>query len=72
MIEALRHNDPQGFADAAKVSVGYRPLAACALDYALAGVTSVEEVLKVCATLSHEALVSACSSLPGAMPGATR
>jgi len=56
MIAALRHNDPQGFADAAKVSVGYRPLAACALDYALAGVTSIEEVLKVCATLSDEEL----------------
>ncbi|HEV8076762.1 MAG TPA: ATPase, T2SS/T4P/T4SS family [Marinobacter sp.] len=54
MIAALRHNDPQGFADAAKVSDGYRPLAACALDYALAGVTSVEEVLKVCATLNDE------------------
>jgi MSHA biogenesis protein MshE len=45
---------PQGFAEAAKASPHYRPLAACALDYALAGVTSVEEVLKVCATLTDE------------------
>jgi MSHA biogenesis protein MshE len=56
MIAALRRNDPQGFAEAAKRHPHYRPLAACALDYALAGVTSVEEVLKVCATLTDEVL----------------
>ncbi|MBC9252523.1 MSHA biogenesis protein MshE [Pseudomonas alcaligenes] len=56
MIAALRRSDPQGFAEAAKASANYRPLAACALDYALAGVTSVEEVLKVCATLTDEVL----------------
>ena len=54
MIAALRRNDPQGFAEAAQRNPHYRPLAACALDYALAGVTSVEEVLKVCATLTDE------------------
>ena len=54
MIAALRRNDPQGFAEAAQASANYRPLAACALDYALAGVTSVDEVLKVCATLTDE------------------
>ncbi|HSC81998.1 MAG TPA: GspE/PulE family protein [Pseudomonas sp.] len=57
MIAALRRSDPQGFAEAAKASPSYRPLAACALDYALSGVTSVEEVLKVCATLTDEAPV---------------
>ena len=54
MIAALRRNDPQGFAEAAQASAHYRPLAACALDYALAGITSVDEVLKVCATLTDE------------------
>ena len=54
MIAALRRNDPQEFAEAAQASANYRPLAACALDYALAGVTSIEEVLKVCATLTDE------------------
>jgi MSHA biogenesis protein MshE len=57
MIAALRRNDPQGFAEAAQTSASYRPLAACALDYALAGVTSIEEVLKVCATLTDEVAV---------------
>jgi MSHA biogenesis protein MshE len=56
MIAALRRSDPQGFAEAVQISAGYRPLAACALDYALAGVTSVDEVLKVCATLTDEAV----------------
>ncbi len=54
MIAALRRNDPQGFAEAARRNPHYRPLAACALDYARAGVTSVDEVLKVCATLTDE------------------
>ena len=54
MIAALRRSDPQSFAEAAQRNPHYRPLAACALDYALAGVTSVEEVLKVCATLTDE------------------
>ena len=54
MVAALRRNDPQDFADAAKANPHYRPLAGCALDYALAGVTSVDEVLKVCATLTDE------------------
>lgn len=52
MIAALRRNDPQAFAEAARANPHYRPLAACALDYALAGVTSIDEVLKVCATLT--------------------
>lgn len=57
MIAALRSNDPQGFADAALASPHYRPLAACALDYALAGLTSVEEVLKVCVTRTDEVMI---------------
>jgi MSHA biogenesis protein MshE len=54
MVAALRRGDPQGFAEAARQQPHYRPLAACALDYAIAGVTSIEEVLKVCATLADD------------------
>jgi MSHA biogenesis protein MshE len=57
MISSLRRDDPQGFADAALASPHYRPLAMCALDYALAGLTSVEEVLKVCVTRTDEVLI---------------
>ncbi len=54
MIAALRRGDPQGFAEAARQQPHYRPLAASALDYAIAGITSVDEVLKVCATLADD------------------
>ncbi|WP_421683796.1 Flp pilus assembly complex ATPase component TadA [Stutzerimonas urumqiensis] len=54
MIAALRRGDPQGFAEAARQQPHYRPLAACALDYALVGVTSIEEVLRVTATLAED------------------
>lgn len=47
MISALRRNDPQGFAEAAKRHPGYRPLAAVALDYAQRGMTTVSEVLRL-------------------------
>ena len=58
MIAALRRGDPQGFAEAARQRAHYRPLAACALDYAIAGVTSIEEVLKVCATLADDEVIA--------------
>lgn len=58
MIAALRRGDPQGFAVAARQQAHYRPLAACALDYAIAGVTSIEEVLKVCATLADDEVIA--------------
>ena len=54
LAAALRRNDPQAFIDAARRQASYRPLAAAALDFALAGLTSVEEVLKVSASLNDE------------------
>ncbi|WPP45008.1 GspE/PulE family protein [Pseudomonas sp. AN-1] len=57
MAAALRRHDPQGFIDAARTQPHYRPLAASALDYALAGLTSVEEVLRVSASLSDGLVV---------------
>ncbi len=54
LAAALRRHDAQGFIDAARAQPHYRPLAAGALDFALAGLTSVEEVLKVSASLSDE------------------
>ncbi|MDY7559194.1 GspE/PulE family protein [Pseudomonas sp. 10B1] len=57
MVGALRRNDPQGFADAALASPLYRPLATCALDFAMKGLTSVEEVLKVSISRTDEVLV---------------
>ena len=54
MAAALRRNDPQAFVDAARAQPNYRPLAAVALDYALAGLTSIDEVFRVSASLVEE------------------
>ncbi|WP_429074187.1 MSHA fimbrial ATPase MshE [Aeromonas veronii] len=47
MMDALRRNDAEGFAKAARQHEHYRPLALTALDYARQGITSVEEVLRL-------------------------
>ena len=47
MMEALRENDTQGFVDATKANKDFVPLSHMALDYAVQGKTSLEEVFKV-------------------------
>ncbi|MFM4935562.1 MSHA fimbrial ATPase MshE [Aeromonas veronii] len=47
MMDALRRNDAEGFAKAARQHEHYRPLALTALDYARQGITSVDEVLRL-------------------------
>ena len=47
MISALRSDDNDGFAKAAKKSRYFKPLALAALDYAKQGITSLEEVFKL-------------------------
>ncbi|NJI18675.1 Flp pilus assembly complex ATPase component TadA [Aeromonas veronii] len=47
MMDALRRNDTEGFAKAARQHEHYRPLALTALDYARQGITSVDEVLRL-------------------------
>ncbi|MFG0832680.1 MSHA fimbrial ATPase MshE [Aeromonas bivalvium] len=47
MMDALRRNDAEGFARAARQHPHYRPLALTALDYARRGITSVDEVLRL-------------------------
>ncbi|MGY3870516.1 MSHA fimbrial ATPase MshE [Aeromonas crassostreae] len=47
MMDALRRNDAEGFARAARQHPHYRPLALAALDYARRGITSVDEVLRL-------------------------
>ena len=50
MLDALRRQDVSGFTRAARKSEFYRPLGQCAMDYALQGVTALEEVARVAAT----------------------
>ena len=47
MMAALKRDDAEGFTEAAKKHPRFRPLALAAFDYAVAGVTSVEEVLRL-------------------------
>ncbi|MDX1453535.1 MAG: GspE/PulE family protein [Oleiphilaceae bacterium] len=50
-LSALRRADPDAFEKAAKENPFYRPLELCALDYAKQGITSLDEVFRVSATL---------------------
>ena len=47
MMSALRNNDADGFARAARESEIYRPLVHVALDYAKQGITSLDEVSRL-------------------------
>lgn len=51
MLACLRRQDSQGFAEAAARSPGFRSLSLSALDYAREGITSLDEVFRVSATL---------------------
>lgn len=56
MSDALRDNDVLGFNKAAHVHPHYRPLSASALDFAMLGVTTLDEVLRVSAQVEDESL----------------
>jgi len=50
-LSSLRRADTDGFAAAAKESKYYKPLELCALDFAMSGTTSLDEVFRVSASL---------------------
>ena len=52
-LSALRRGDSDAFAAAAKLNPYYEPLEMCALDYAQQGITSLDEVFRVSATLGE-------------------
>jgi MSHA biogenesis protein MshE len=51
MITAMRRNSADEFALAANAHPRFRPLALCALDYARQGITSLNEVFRISASL---------------------
>jgi len=57
MLQALRRNDAAEFATAAAANPYFRSLSQCALDYAREGVTSLQEVFKITASLDDRSLV---------------
>lgn len=54
MLDALRRQDVSAFTRAARRGELYRPLGRCAMDYALQGLTTLEEVARVAATSEGE------------------
>ncbi|GAA3955669.1 GspE/PulE family protein [Allohahella marinimesophila] len=52
LLDALRRGDQSEFTRAARQTPLYRPLALSALDYALKGITSLEEVFRITASLA--------------------
>lgn len=47
LADALRREDPSEFTNQAKEQEGFRPLSVCALEYAVKGITSLDEVFRV-------------------------
>ena len=59
MLDALRRQDAADFTHEARHSPLFRPLGQCAMDYALQGVTSLQEVARVTATIeSHQTMTA--------------
>jgi MSHA biogenesis protein MshE len=58
MANALRDNDVRAFNEVAHMHPHYRPLSLGALEYAIAGETTLEEVLKVTAQVEDETIES--------------
>lgn len=56
MADALRSADPLAFGRAARANPNFKPLTVCALEYAMEGVTSLEEVFRVSEQLAEETL----------------
>ncbi len=53
MLDALRQNDTALFTKVAKNSAMYLPMAQCALEFAMAGKTTLSEVFKITASLDE-------------------
>lgn len=58
MADALRDNNVREFNRLAQAHTGYHPLSASALDYAVMGVTTLEEVMRVSAQIEDEDLIA--------------
>ncbi|MEH6356179.1 MAG: GspE/PulE family protein [Marinobacter sp.] len=63
MLDALRRKDLSGFTREARKSRLYRPLGLCAMDFALKGITTLEEVAKVAATSEGDISLEEAPSL---------
>lgn len=58
MADALRDNDVRAFNDVAKKSKNYRPLSLSAMDFAIEGLTTMDEVFRVSALVEDESITT--------------
>lgn len=65
MIDALRDSNMREFAQAARQSEGFKPLASVALEYAREGITSLDEVLFLAETVEEKELRITASTTEG-------
>lgn len=65
MMDALRDNNMREFAQAARQSEGFQPLASVALEYAREGITSLDEVLFLAETVEEKELRITASTTEG-------
>ncbi len=63
MMDALRQQDTQRFAEAAKKAKGYRSMANVALDFAKQGITSINEVLFLAESVEENVAATNISEL---------
>jgi len=56
LAEKLRHDDAQGFVEAAERAPGYQPLVMVAHEHAANGLTTVEEMLRIAGEVSDDLL----------------
>jgi len=56
LAEKLRHDDAQGFVEAAERSPGYQPLVMVAHTHAANGLTSIEEMLRIAGEVPDDIL----------------
>jgi MSHA biogenesis protein MshE len=56
LAEKLRHDDSQGFVEAAERAPGYQPLVMVAHEHAAAGLTTIEEMLRIAGEVPDDLL----------------
>lgn len=54
MMDALRREDTEGFAQVARANENFKPFGVMAFEYALQGITTVEEVLRVAEHITEQ------------------
>ena len=63
LAEKLRHDDAQGFVEAAERAPGYQPLVMVAHEHAANGLTTIEEMLRIAGQVPDDIIEHAVASV---------